>query len=65
LCSLNRFFTEDTLARQFKNKQVSFWYCARLIVSLHSQNKQQQKIYEEEPKDSHTLRAGRMGAQER
>ena len=24
----------DTFARQFKNKRVSFWYCARLFVSL-------------------------------
>ena len=27
-------FVEDTFARQFKKKRVSFWYCARLIVPL-------------------------------
>ena len=30
-------FVEDTFARQFKKKRVSFWYCARLIVSLQAE----------------------------
>ena len=30
-------FVEDTFARQFKKKQVSFWYCPRLIVPLQAE----------------------------
>ena len=30
-------FVEDTFARQFKKKRVSFWYCHRLIVPLQAE----------------------------
>lgn len=41
LCHSKKFanfdFVEDTFARQFKKKRVSFWYCPRLIVPLQAE----------------------------